>query len=136
MRCIRYLAWSLLPLLLLGCGKGVKVVPVSGRVTMDNKPLANADITFSSTETSPNNTPIPESSGRTDDQGRFTLTVNQDKRNGAAIGKHKVRISQMERGATLVNRVPKNYNQNTTLTFTVPAEGTSEANFDLSSKGN
>jgi len=136
MRLHRYLPWLLLPLLLLGCGKsGPKVVSVSGRVTMDKKPLANADVTFSSTEAGPNNSPL-ESSGRTDDEGRYSLTMTQDKRAGAPVGTHKVRISLIERGATIINRVPKTYNQNTTLTYTVPPEGTKEANFDLSSTGN
>jgi hypothetical protein len=135
MRSHRCMAWLLLSLLLLGCGKsGPKVAPVSGRVTLDKKPLANADVSFTLAEPGPNNTTV-ESSGRTDEQGRYSLTVNQDKRVGAAVGTHKVRISLIERGATLVNRLPKTYNQNTTLTFTVPAEGTKEADFDLSSKG-
>jgi hypothetical protein len=137
MRFHRSLAWLLLlPLLLLGCGKsGPKVVPVSGQVTLDKKPLANADVTFSPTEPGPNNSPGLESSGRTDEQGRYSLKVIQDKRDGAVVGAHKVRISLIERGASLVNRLPKAYNQNTKLTFTVPAEGSKEANFDLSSKG-
>jgi hypothetical protein len=130
-------AWLLLfPLLLLGCGKsGPKVVPVSGQVTLDKKPLANADVTFSPTEPGPNNSPGLESLARTDAQGRYSLKVIQDKRDGAVVGAHKVRISQMERGTSLVNRVPKAYNQNTKLTFTVPAEGSTEANFALSSTG-
>jgi len=137
MRFHRCLTWLLLlPVLLLGCGKsGPKVVPVSGRVTMDQKPLANADVTFSPTEPGPNNSPGLESSGRTDDQGRYSLKVIQDKRDGAVVGPHKVRISQIERGETIVNRVPKSYNQDTKLTFTVPAEGSTAANFDLSSEG-
>ena len=133
----RSLAWVLLPLLLLGCGKsGHKVVSVSGKVTLNKKPLANADITFSPTEPGPNNSPGLESSARTDEQGRYSLEVIQDKRAGAVVGAHKVRISQIERGASLINRVPRAYNQNTKLTFTVPAEGSKEANFDLSSEGN
>ena len=136
MRFHRTLAWlMLLPLLLLGCGKsGPKVVPVSGQVTLDKKPLANADVTFSPTESGPNKSPGLESSGRTDEKGRYTLLVIQDKREGAVVGTHKVRISLIERGASLVNRLPNGYNKNTKLTFTVPAEGSKEANFDLSSR--
>jgi hypothetical protein len=128
-RCLPLLA----VLVVLGCGKtGPKVVPVSGRVTLDNKPLANADVTFTPDGADANTL---ESAGRTDDQGRFTLQTVQDKANGAAVGTHKVRISLIERGTTIVNRVPKEYNQNTTLSFTVPPAGTTEANFDLKSKG-
>lgn len=131
MRFDRKLAWLLLPLLLLGCGKsGPKMAPVSGRVTLDKKPLANADIVFSPTEPGPDKTVNLDSSGRTDAQGRFSLP-----KDGALVGAHKVRISAIERGTSLINRIPKTYNQNTTLTFTVPAEGTTEANFDLTGDG-
>jgi hypothetical protein len=136
MRFHRSLAWLLLPLLLLGCGQsGPKVASVSGLVTLNKKPLANADITFTPTEPGPNKSPGLESSARTDEQGRYSLKVIQDKRDGAVVGAHKVRISLIERGASLVNRLPEAYNKNTKLTFTVPAEGSKEANFDLSSKG-
>jgi len=137
MQSRRYLAWLLLlPLLLPGCGKsGPKLAPVSGRVTLDKKPLVDALVTFTPAETGPTNIGNPESSARTDDQGRYSLKTNQDKRDGALIGTHKVRISVIERGTSIVNRVPRVYNQDTTLTFTVPAEGTKEANFDLTSDG-
>jgi hypothetical protein len=136
MRFHRYLACLLLPVLLLGCGKaGPKVAPVSGRVTMDNKPLANADITFSPTESDPNNSANLESFGQTDEDGRYSLKMIQGKRDGAVVGANKVRISLIERGGKLVNRVPAAYNKSTSLTYTVPAGGSTEANFDLSSKG-
>ncbi len=137
MRLHRFLAGLLLlPLLLLGCGKaGPKVAPVSGRVTLDGQPLADADVTFAP-ESAAAGSASQESSGRTDAEGRYSLKTNQDKRDGAAIGTHKVRISKIERGTSIVNKVPKQYNQETTLTFPVPAEGTKEANFDLKSQGN
>ena len=126
----------LLPLLLLGCGKsGPKVAPVSGRVTLDKKPLANADIVFSPTESGADKSAKLESSSRTDAQGHYSLQMIEDKRGGALVGAHKVRISQMERGTSLTNRVPRAYNENTTLTFTVTPEGTKEANFDLTKDG-
>jgi hypothetical protein len=132
MRFHRFLAWLLLlPMLLVGCGKGgPKVVPVSGRVTLDQKPLANADIMFF-----PDSSDV-ESSGRTDEQGNYSLTVILDKRKGAAVGTHRVRISQIERGEKIVDRVPTRYNKASKLTFTVPAGGTRDANFDLTSQGN
>jgi hypothetical protein len=133
-RCLAGLL--LLPLLLLGCGKSAKVAPVSGRVTMDQKPLANADIVFSPADSDPKNPAKLESSGRTDGDGRYSLKMIQDQREGAVVGTNKVRISLIERGETIVNRVPKKYNESTELTFTVPAEGSKEANFDLKSQGN
>jgi hypothetical protein len=125
----------LLLLLPLGCSKSPKVVPVSGRVTLDKKALANADVVFSPAEADPKNTANLEAAGKTDDQGRFSLKMIQGNKDGAAVGSYKVRISLVERGASLVNKLPKSYNQDTKLTFTVPAEGTTEANFDLTSDG-
>jgi hypothetical protein len=137
MRFHRALAWLLiLPLFLLGCSKGPKLASVSGRVTMDQKPLANADVTFVPESSDSGDPATLESSGMTDDQGKFSLKMNKDNRNGAIIGSHKVRISLIERGAKIENRVPKQYNKNTTLTFTVPPGGSKEANFDLKSQGN
>jgi hypothetical protein len=137
MRLHRTLALLLLlPLLLSGCGKSAKVVPVSGQVTLDKKPLANADVTFSPADADAKNPGALDSSGRTDEQGRFSLKMIQDKREGAVVGSHKVRISLIERGTTIVNRVPKEYNTESKLTFTVPAEGTTDANFELKSQGN
>jgi hypothetical protein len=131
----RCLPGLLLPLLLLGCGTSVKVVPVSGRVTMNQKPLANADVMFTPADGGSNDSANLESAGRTDEQGRYSLKMIQANRDGAATGTYKVRISLIERGATIVNRVPKEYNQNTQLTFTVPDEGTTEANFDVKAPG-
>jgi hypothetical protein len=102
---------------------------------MDKKPLANASITFSPDSPDPKNPAGLESAGQTDAEGRYSLKMSQSSKNGAAVGSYKVRISQIERGATMVNRVPKVYNQDTKLTFTVPAEGTTEANFDLTADG-
>jgi hypothetical protein len=135
MRWFRCLSLLIL-LVFIGCGRtGPKAVSVSGRVTMDQKPLANADVSFLPVDSDPNNSASRESAGRTDEQGRFTLKLIQDQSNGAVVGTHKVRISVIERGTKIVNRVPKEYNENTKLTFTVPAEGTTEANFDLNSQG-
>jgi hypothetical protein len=136
MRLAPSLAWLLLPLLLLGCGsRGSKVVRVSGRVTLDKKALVNATVIFSPAESDPKDATNMEAAGQTDDEGRYSLKMNQSGRDGAAVGSYKVRISLIERGASLVNRLPKSYNQDTQLTFTVPPEGTTEANFDLTSDG-
>lgn len=137
MRSVRNTACLLLlPLLLLGCGKSqLKLAPVSGRVTLDKKPLANAEIVFYPTELGEDKSANLQSSSRTDEQGHYSLQTNEDKQNGAFVGTYKVRISVIERGESLINRIPKAYNKNTTLTFTVTAEGTKDANFDLTSDG-
>lgn len=70
----------------IGCGpKGPVHVPVSGTVTLDGQPIANAAVMF-----------IPESSGQpahglTDAEGRFTLGV-QKKGDGALEGKYFVTV--------------------------------------------
>jgi hypothetical protein len=138
----RHLGWLLLlvllPLLPLGCGKKAsKGVPVSGRVLMDKKPLANAFVTFSPAETQPGTLPA-EASGRTDEQGHYSLKLNKDNSDGALPGNYRVRISIFDRGSDKSpgrgQLVPEQFNRNTKLNFTVPPQGTPEANFDITSR--
>lgn len=71
--------------LLVGCQRGPTVAPVSGVVTHQGAPLANAHVTFTPVEGA------NPASGFTDARGRFTLQTfsNND---GALIGKHRVSI--------------------------------------------
>lgn len=83
-------AWAVW-LLAIGCGpKGPEVVPVTGRVTKEGKPVSNVLIHF-----------LPEkgrtSSARTDSDGRFELQFSKDIPYGAVPGKHKVYFT-MEQG--------------------------------------
>jgi hypothetical protein len=70
----------------LGCGKGSS--NVTGNVTLDEKPLVGALITFKPDQ----GTPGLGGTGKTDATGKFTLQSNQ----GGAIasGKYKVTISK------------------------------------------
>src|SRR5262245_49156908 len=121
-----------------GCG-GQKIVPVSGRVTLDGKPLVNATVVFQPISDEKN--PGPGSSGKTDKDGRFTLELTTGKESGALVGLHKVSITAYEgdgevpsSGSDIVFRkalLPDEYNAKSKLTFDVPAGGTPEANFDL-----
>jgi len=125
-----------------GCGKNPhRLAPVSGKVTMDGKPLANALVAFLP-DTKPGEMPSPTSRGETDTQGRYSLTTSENKP-GAVVGVNKVRISTLkskagsesEGGAVLAREtVPEKYNARTTLTFTVPEEGSDQADFQLQSK--
>jgi hypothetical protein len=125
-----------------GCGKNPhRVAPVSGTVTMDGRPLANATVAFLP-ETKPGAMPSPTSRGETDSQGRYSLTTSEGKP-GAVVGENKVRVSTLksragsesEGGAVLAREtVPEKYNARTTLTFTVPEEGSDGADFQLQSK--
>lgn len=130
--------WPVLLLLFLfGCGESA--VPVSGKVSLDKKPLAGATVTF---------TPVASqgqkagnsSMGVTNAQGEYSLTFVSGGTKGAVVGKHKVSISAIDgeledpAGAApkpRVDRVPPEYNINSGLTFEVPAGGTTSANFDI-----
>ncbi|HJZ58381.1 MAG TPA: DUF4198 domain-containing protein [Gemmataceae bacterium] len=129
----------------LGCGGGpYKVAPVSGTVTLDGKPLANAWVTFMPVGTKDNPDPGPTAAGKTDAQGKFTLAIEPG-RPGAVVGKHKVAINSAggdEKGGDRDaggprgprEKLPDVYNYKTTLTFDVPPEGTETANFELKSR--
>ena len=66
MRCLS--VWAVLLLVLCGCGSsGPEIVPVRGRVTLDGRPLENADVVF---QAGGANRP---SSGRTDADGSYQL---------------------------------------------------------------
>jgi hypothetical protein len=146
---LRRLRGCLLPTLLLllpafGCGSKIEypVAPVSGRVLLDKRPLANARVHFRPI------TPqgAPESYGETDDNGHYTLEVVTNKGNekGAVVGEHQVYISlpgyaventkNMKRPPAEV--LPARYSgSESKLRFTVPPEGSDKADFlDLTSK--
>ena len=78
---------TLVAILLAGCDKsGQQIAPVHGRVTLDGKPLALADVAFQ-----------PDgaqrvSMGRTDPDGHYELNYKRGQQ-GAIIGQHSVRIS-------------------------------------------
>jgi hypothetical protein len=143
-----------LALFAAGCGGGkVSYAPVSGRVTMDGKPLANVHVQYQPMASEGNNNPGPGSYGATDADGRYTLKISsqQVQGDGAVIGKHRVSIGTIlegegkiptdrslgsEDGTPLAGKeiIPERYNQNSTLTMDVPAGGRTDANFDLKMK--
>jgi hypothetical protein len=123
-----------------GCG-GSKVGLVSGKVTLDGKPLANARVNFQ---------PIGDtvhtgvgSFGKADDHGEYTLNLIDGSAPGAMVGKHRVAISAYDESKAAdpnddrrkgpPDRVPLRYNVQTELTFEVKP-GPNTANFDLKSR--
>lgn len=76
---------------LVGCGDGYpKRVPVSGTVTFEGKPLANANITFlTSVEDG------MSASGKTDDAGKYTLT-SYTPDDGAIPGEYSITINMID----------------------------------------
>jgi len=125
-------------LLFSGC-QG-EIVPVSGNVTLNGKPLAGAVVTFQPVGTRQRGSPQPEATGsvgRTDALGHYTLRLIQPDRAGAAIGDHTVTISLTTAGRTdaarpKASRLPKSWSDGTKR-VRVPPGGTSEANFEIKS---
>jgi len=121
-----------------GCGSGgPEIASVSGRVTMDGKPLPDATVLF-----------VPENGrpagGRTDADGRYSLNFTEG-RLGAIPGKSSVRITtqreaeQDENGKVVrpaaTESIAMEYNAASTLSFTVEPKKKNVANFDLKSGG-
>jgi hypothetical protein len=126
-------------LLLAGCAKPT-LSPVSGRVTLDDQPLPNATVLFQPESTA--GRPGAGSSGKTNDKGEFTLKQIGTDIAGAVPGKHQVTVSALDgpppaptedRPKPRKEKVPAQY-RNKPLTFDVPPEGTTSANFPLKSK--
>jgi hypothetical protein len=124
--------------LAVGCAgsESGKYAPVSGQVILNGSPLADATVSFQ-----PDSTIGRGSSGKTDAQGKYSLMVLGTGEKGALVGKHKVVITapegpppdpQDDNPKPRQDRVPRQYNADSTLTFDVPAGGTNEANFSLS----
>lgn len=125
----------------VGCGESSKypLAPVTGVVTLDGEPLADAVVNFQPMASSKDGKVGAGSNARTDEQGRFVLNTIDD-HPGAVVAKHRVRIYSYSPESPRVDdtdsgppkeRVPQRYNYRSKLTFEVPAAGTNEANFDL-----
>lgn len=127
-------------LVLAGCGGEHKFAPVSGRVTLNEKPLADAWVMFQPIGAKDRD-PGPGSVGKTDKEGRYTLRMDAS-RSGAVVGKHRVMIStrgdkaegDADAGGTRYpDKVPIRFNFETILKCDVPPEGRTDANYELKS---
>jgi len=125
-----------------GCGgRQYPLAPVSGRVTLDQVPLADARVGFEPIRQGDQLNAGPGSYGTTDTEGRYRL-VSLDGAEGAVVGRHRVwirtyRAVEGPDGSIVTKtpeRVPPRYNSQTELTFTVQPEGTDGADFDLRTK--
>lgn len=150
-RCILGCLAVLSCTLLAGCGDGVNYVAVSGKVTYNGAPLANVQVMFQPNATGGIDAGGVGSFAMTDSEGKFTLeAATPTARSGALVGNHQVRIAfppkalngagggedsdaANSRGgsAGVKQPIPAKYNSETTLTFSVPAGGTSTADFSL-----
>ena len=130
-------------LLTLGCGS-TKIVPVSGRVTLDGRPLVGAHVVFQPIATGGEVNPGCGSYGITDADGRFTLRIVDSEQPGAYLGEHRVEITvrdptgddDTDRRGRLPSRVviPPRYNRASELTCKVPPGGTNAADFELATQ--
>jgi len=74
----------------VGCGK-YSLAPVSGTVTLDGKPLADSTVSFTPADRASD---LPQSYGKRDQAGKYSLTLVEDDSTGAAVGKHHVVIAK------------------------------------------
>jgi hypothetical protein len=89
-------------LLVAGCGPSSpgSIAPVSGKLTLDGKPLPGVEIVFSPLEVEGASNPGPWSAATTDAEGNYTMKTRY-KENGAVIGLNHVTMSydDLEPGA-------------------------------------
>ncbi|MDR1492449.1 MAG: DUF4198 domain-containing protein [Planctomycetaceae bacterium] len=127
-------------LTLTGCG--VKTARVSGRVTFDGEPAKDISVLFQPLTSAD---VMPEAAvGMTNANGEFSLSLMNSKKRGAIPGEYVVYISWVDpnpgnpvEGVTKSTPIPYKIPTRATngeMTFTVPPEGTKEANFDFDTK--
>jgi hypothetical protein len=110
---------------IVGCGKsGPELGPVSGRVTVDGKPMENVDVTFQPDEMR------PASYGRTDASGHYELGYKRGVQ-GALLGQHTVRIRSLVGNAP---QIAERFNAQSELRREVKA-GQNEFDFDVTTEG-
>src|SRR6478609_3425971 len=120
-------------LVVAGCG--AEVVPVSGRVTLDGKPLADAVVTFQPRAGGDAaKSPTSGSVGHTDQDGRYNLRLIAPDQSGAAVGEHTVTISAAKGGSDKEPAKGQKLSKawyDGSKKFRAPAGGTSDANFKI-----
>ena len=111
-----------------GCGQnGPELAPVTGRVTLDGRPLASADVEFQ-----PDNMQ-PPSVGHTDADGRFELLYKRGVA-GARLGQHTVRITVSKSVVKNAPNIPDRYNKQSDLRSEVKAGEQNVFDFELTTK--
>jgi hypothetical protein len=119
---------------IIGCGDGLKRVPVQGKITVKGEPLADAVIQFLPAGSTKGEGGI----GRSDGGGNFTLVGSREGHSGVAPGEYKVRVSRIvDRDGTVLDAdskqadhpgskesIPEKYaSPDTPLTAKVPEQG-------------
>jgi hypothetical protein len=129
--------WGVLCVSILVCGCNRENAPglgrVSGTVTMDGSPVADAAITFE-----PQGGTAGTSLGRTDTEGKYELYYSRNLK-GAATGEHVVRINTYrevgdDKPQIIKETIPSKYNVKSELKVKV-TRGSNQHDFALESKG-
>lgn len=132
------LALSCGVLICVGCSDDpFPLAPVSGKVSLNGKPLADARICFSPTSKQEDGSAGQASQGITDSQGHFEL-VAVDGCKGAVVGSHRIIIStfKTERSGKILRHetLPRRFNAASKLSYVVAVGGTKDAEFQLEAK--
>lgn len=144
MRINQQLFWvfSLIGLLAIGCGSKVDLAPVSGTVTFEGEPVGEIRVVFEPiVSENEEMSDYYTSFGITDEAGQYEMKTEVDSQllPGAVVGKNTVRFVCMKRESFMneglmdsraVYDLPEKA-KDKSMTFTVPKEGTNDANFDL-----
>jgi hypothetical protein len=118
----------LLGLLLAGCHKsGPELAPVSGRITLNGKPLENADVVFQ-----PDNGKSP-AVGRTNAEGRYELAYKRGI-TGGPVGQNTVQIRVSRELVHNPPHIAARFNSRSELRREVNA-GQNEFDFDVTTEG-
>jgi hypothetical protein len=118
----------LLGLLFGGCRKsGPELAPVSGRVTLNGRPLENADVVFQ-----PDNGKSP-AVARTDAEGRYELAYKRGVV-GGPVGQNTVQIRVSRELVRNPPRIAARFNSQSELHREVKA-GQNEFDFDVTTEG-
>ena len=124
----------------IGCGSSKQpLVPVSGVVTLNGKPIDGARVLFEPESTGDVLNVGPSSYAVTDEQGRYSLET-MDGEEGAVVAHHRVTIStfmgpEEHEGEEPVREelIPERYfDGSTPLSWDVSTDGTTAADFQLS----
>ncbi|MBW8885063.1 MAG: carboxypeptidase regulatory-like domain-containing protein [Planctomycetia bacterium] len=141
MKFARSCGYMAMLMVIIGCGSSSKVVPVSGTVTLDGKPLANAHVVFQPEAGKGTVTAGAGSYGITGPDGKYTLKTSDSDQAGAVVGTHRVEIDfkteSDDRDPKLrqpPKHLPPKYNRQSELQFKVEGSGTSAADFALKSQ--
>lgn len=104
--------FSLLVLLVgaIGCGSGGEfgVASAGGTVTLNDKPVPDLVVTFTPQAAAGNANPGKSATGRTDAQGKFTLST-YSMGDGAIVGTHKVTVNLDGPNPKPPGKLPKDF---------------------------